>query len=675
MERLLKDAQKLTGKKYNINNLADVYKAIHAIQENMGITGTTTEEASTTIQGSLSMVKASWENMLVAVSSGDKDVKAATKTLVDSGKTFLSNVVPAVKRSLSGIGAFLKEVAPMLGREIPGFIADLLPEFLSAGGDMIDGLVTGLINSAKNMKWPTWDDIKKGAEELWKTAKEKVAEYGGLIFGKKKNGEVKWPKWIDVLVAAKKAWQTIVDNAKALGAGFAKLVFGTTKKGDVKWPTWNDVIESARKAWNKIRNTAEFLGKGFGVIIFGTNEKGDVKWPTWDDVKSAAKIAWNKIVDAAASLGTEFAKLVFGTTENGNIKWPEAKEISEKAETWWKNTAKPAIDSVTNWVLKIFENPTETVENIKKHVSDWWEGSGIGSAISSGLDWTLKLFNVPEEKAEKIKEVIGNWWSGVKETAVKAVTWFLSLPSMPDPNTAGKKLREVISSWWNTVKTKLAGIAEILFGVSGPEDENGSKTKEAIKTWWDNKVVPLLTGAIDFMLGLFGLPSVGEQKQRIIDWWEDVKIAVGNLILDIFPFLRDDGFTTESGQHFTGTSYNMQSQGQSGPQRNRTVTETASEDQMRGHATGAWNIPYDNYPALLHRDEMVLNATQAREYREGTGGGFDASALYGIVERAIREGIERANIVAKSYLNGRDITDEVARNMSDDIRAMRFRPV
>jgi len=70
MERLLKDAEKLTGKKYNLNNFADIVEAIHAIQEEYNITGTTAKEAAHTIEGSVNTMKAAWDNWLTALGSG-----------------------------------------------------------------------------------------------------------------------------------------------------------------------------------------------------------------------------------------------------------------------------------------------------------------------------------------------------------------------------------------------------------------------------------------------------------------------------------------------------------------------------------------------------------------------------------------------------------------------------
>ena len=99
MERLLKDAEKLTGQKYDINNLANVYDAIHAIQNEMGITGTTAKEAMFTISGSADATKAAWDNVLTAIGGGG-DVREAMnglQTALFGGKDgggLLANVVP-----------------------------------------------------------------------------------------------------------------------------------------------------------------------------------------------------------------------------------------------------------------------------------------------------------------------------------------------------------------------------------------------------------------------------------------------------------------------------------------------------------------------------------------------------------------------------------------------------
>ena len=84
MERLLKDAEKLSGVKYDINNLADVYEAIHVIQGELGITGTTAKEASTTISGSIAAAKAAWSNLVVGIADDNQNFSKLVNNFVDS---------------------------------------------------------------------------------------------------------------------------------------------------------------------------------------------------------------------------------------------------------------------------------------------------------------------------------------------------------------------------------------------------------------------------------------------------------------------------------------------------------------------------------------------------------------------------------------------------------------
>lgn len=148
MERLLADATTLSGMEYNIDNLNDVIEAIHVIQEDMGITGTTAQEASTTIQGSIASMKAAWENMLVGLADDTQDFDALLTNLIDSVGTVLENLLPRVKTALSGVtqlfGALLPEIAEML----PELISDLVPEIAEIAVTAIQTLAQGLSDNA-----------------------------------------------------------------------------------------------------------------------------------------------------------------------------------------------------------------------------------------------------------------------------------------------------------------------------------------------------------------------------------------------------------------------------------------------------------------------------------------------------------------------------------------------
>ena len=135
MSRLLKDAQKISGVKYDMSNLADVYSAIHVIQENLGVTGATAKEASTTFSGSFSAMKASAQNVLGALATGG-DVEAPMKELAESASTFL------FKNALPMIGNVFKA----LPTAISTFIKTGLPTLKASGVEMLKSLKEGIIS-------------------------------------------------------------------------------------------------------------------------------------------------------------------------------------------------------------------------------------------------------------------------------------------------------------------------------------------------------------------------------------------------------------------------------------------------------------------------------------------------------------------------------------------------
>lgn len=152
MERLLADAEKLTGTKYDIENLSDVYDAIHAVQEELGITGTTALEASETLSGSLASMKGAFSNFLGNLALG-KDVTPSLKALAETTSTFLfKNLLPMVGNILkalpSAIVTFVKESIPYLidaGKElISGISSGMtlnIPEFITKVGEVLNNFV------------------------------------------------------------------------------------------------------------------------------------------------------------------------------------------------------------------------------------------------------------------------------------------------------------------------------------------------------------------------------------------------------------------------------------------------------------------------------------------------------------------------------------------------------
>ena len=151
MQRLLKDAEKLSGIKYDISSYADIVDAIHVVQTEMGITGTTAKEAASTISGSLSMAKAAWKNLLTGVGDDTADLGTLIDNLVDSVSTAAGNIVPRIGKILSGMGEVVAQLAPIIAQELPELISTMLPALVSAGAQLLVGLVTGLVTAIPDL--------------------------------------------------------------------------------------------------------------------------------------------------------------------------------------------------------------------------------------------------------------------------------------------------------------------------------------------------------------------------------------------------------------------------------------------------------------------------------------------------------------------------------------------
>lgn len=158
MQRLLEDAERLSGQKFDLSSYADIVDAIHVVQTEMGITGTTAKEAATTIQGSVAAAKSAWENLAVGIADENADLDRLINNFVDSIATAGENIIPRIEKILIGIGTTVQKLAPILSKQIPNLIANIVPSLLSAGADLVIGLMDGIIQALPGLV-PTAVDI------------------------------------------------------------------------------------------------------------------------------------------------------------------------------------------------------------------------------------------------------------------------------------------------------------------------------------------------------------------------------------------------------------------------------------------------------------------------------------------------------------------------------------
>jgi phage-related protein len=165
MERLIEDADALsdtfTAQRDEAGNLtmsyADIVDAIHIVQDEMGITGTTMDEATTTIEGSLNMLKASWSNLVTGLADKNADLEELSNNVIESlvgitdeetgekiQKGFIDNVIPVVEQALSSIGTLVEQIIPEALELIPTLISDFLPSMIDSASSLINGLVNAM---------------------------------------------------------------------------------------------------------------------------------------------------------------------------------------------------------------------------------------------------------------------------------------------------------------------------------------------------------------------------------------------------------------------------------------------------------------------------------------------------------------------------------------------------
>lgn len=216
MQRLIDDANALNAAQgnytnYTIESYADIVDAIHTVQTEMGITGTTALEASTTIEGSVSAMKAAWGNFVTGLGNDNANISELSAQLIESVGTVAENVLPVVETVLKNIAQAVQEDGPAMIEKFVSYAIEKLPEVISLGLQMVVSLVKGiaqnipqLVTSVLNMMatiaqtiWDSLPDIIEVGKDivrgLWEGIKamaswigEKVSGFvGGLVDGVK----------------------------------------------------------------------------------------------------------------------------------------------------------------------------------------------------------------------------------------------------------------------------------------------------------------------------------------------------------------------------------------------------------------------------------------------------------------------------------------------------------
>lgn len=429
MQRLLADAEKLTGVKYDINNLSDVYSAIHAIQENLDITGTTAREAATTFTGSFESMKAAAQNVLGKLSLGE-DIQPALQALMETTSTFLfGNLIPM-------IGNILKQIPSLILGGIKGVFSGIFGEGL---GSIMGGIVTALASGFLAFKaFSVVSGLLSGIPAVLTTIKTAVtglftamsanpigiaiaaiaALTAGLVyfFTQTETGRQIWSSFVDWI---KQSWQGIADFFVNLWSGISE---GASTLWDGVVTAWNAVVTFFSDLWVSIQEAASVAWTAITTAVMAIvqpfidgfmniwNNISDGLTQIWEGVKMIFQGAWEFIKSIFLGAILIIIDLVTGNFDqlsaDLSLIWEGIQNgislIWEGIKTFFSGI----VDAIVGYGIAVFENFSTTLSTI-------WKGlSAAGKAIFDGFAQILS--NI----WSTIKSVASSAWEGLKSTVL-----------------------------------------------------------------------------------------------------------------------------------------------------------------------------------------------------------------------------------------------------------------
>ena len=285
MQRLIDDANKVkqaNGEMANlsIDSFADVAEAIHTMQTEMGVTGTTAREAATTIEGSLSMMKGAWQNLVVGMADEEADLETLINNFVESTATAAQNLLPRIEVTLVGIGDLITKLAPVISEALPQLVSSVLPALLAAGVSLVTALVNGIVTALPALYTALLEGVQIILVEVFGVSEAKAGEFADGVnsfFMKVKDGFFALVEsaqtdgtWLnEIWTGLKETGQAFCDFCvalwKVLSAAFSGCVKAINTEGTVLNTIWKNIQTTITTAIDVVKGVI----KTFTAILQG----------------------------------------------------------------------------------------------------------------------------------------------------------------------------------------------------------------------------------------------------------------------------------------------------------------------------------------------------------------------------------------------------------------------
>ncbi len=378
MQRLLKDAEALTGKKFDVSSYADIVEAIHAIQVEMNITGTTSQEAMDTLQGSMGMAKASWDNLVAGFANPDADLGQLVDNFVNSATGALNNMIPIVVRAISGIGQALPSVVKAITDVLPQLITELLPPLIESAVTLVEGLVEAIpkIISGISDLLPTLIPLLiEGMINIFMAIINNldllVDSFVQLMIGITEGIINALPVLIEKLPEIlMKIGEALIRNIPVLLEAIVRLVIiigqavwdllstGAQKLAEWFSGVWDSIVEWFKNLPNTI---AYWLGYAIGVA--GAFLR---------DLPAMLKDLFIKMINKVVEFGQNFKERALESARN--FKESLINGIRELPERI-KDIGRNIVDGLKNGILEKWENLKQWFSNLGKGLLDGWKNA------------------------------------------------------------------------------------------------------------------------------------------------------------------------------------------------------------------------------------------------------------------------------------------------------------
>lgn len=364
MQRLIDDANRVKEANgemadLSIDSFADVSEAIHIIQTEMGITGTTAREAATTIEGSIGMMKGAWQNLVVGMADSEADMEVLIDNFVESTALAAQNLLPRIEQTLIGIGDLITELAPVIAAALPQLVKAVLPGLLEAGISLVTAIVEGVVSALPDLGAALLKGLQIILIEVFGVSEEKAFD-----FAVKLNG----------------AFNTIRD-------GFYELVQSAQTEGTFLNKVWTGLKDTAKVFCDFCVALWDALSAAFEWCVGQIKTEGTTLNTIWDNIKIGITTA----IDVIKGVLKVFTSILKGDWSGA---WNACKDTVKSVFSGIKESVKNGVQWLKNALKFKWELPKLKLPHISVKGGEAPYGiGGKGSLPKFSIEWYKKAYD------------------------------------------------------------------------------------------------------------------------------------------------------------------------------------------------------------------------------------------------------------------------------------------